>query len=523
MQHRLVYHHTSTDGSSTYQANSTASYSLLRTGRLIELAGSKLGKIAATAITEVTLLGFATITELEDRTLEILSTSCTESINGHVEEDLSRTSLERKVREDVRSLLRTGFLKHVRPVHFQAHFDARQDAEKTLKSQGVLPSLKGRKGQIEIEVKIDSELQRRTVVNTPEYGTTRKRTLDEVADQPVPKRQRLSDKKSAKPNGITGSAFVQDRVDSNILVCANFRNLVSQIRDDLVIRKARKCLGSTPSRVIESALLLIPSVEPWDESMSEYHFNLEDLHDNLTQQLNFPSINGNYQNGDHPNGMHEDVAVNSEEGELSYGEIDRCLALLADSDFNFLHGKMRSEQWTVKKKELDEYVQKQEILRMMGDRLGPPALRVVRMLIEKGKLDEKSLQEIGLLGAKDLRQTLAQLKQMGYVDLQEVPREAQRQPNRTIFLWFHDSERVRKVLLENLYKAMSRLMQRLKFEKAKLSSTLEKIERTDVQGREESAMSEAELRVLKRWYKKEKWLLGEVCRLDESVALLRDQ
>lgn len=158
----------------------------------------------------------------------------------------------------------------------------------------------------------------------------------------------------------------------------------------------------------------------------------------------------------------------------------------------------------------------------MGNRLGPPSLRLIRMLMEKGRLDEKTLQEMGLLGAKDLRQTLAELGQLGFTDLQEVPREAQHQPNRTMYLWFHDPERVRTTLLEGLYKSMTRMSQRLRMERRGLNSTLDKVERSDVKGNEEQMLPPAELTVWKRWLRKEEWMLGELSRLDESVALLRD-
>ena len=147
---------------------------------------------------------------------------------------------------------------------------------------------------------------------------------------------------------------------------------------------------------------------------------------------------------------------------------------------------------------------------------------MIRVLQAKGKLDEKRLQEISLLPFKDLRQVLASMQAGGFVDLQEVPRDAQRQPSRTIYLWFHDADRICASVIEDIYKAMAGCLRRLKSERERLKEFLEKTERSDVKGNEERYLSEGELRSLSRWREKEALLLGEVSRLDDMVAVIRD-
>lgn len=198
------------------------------------------------------------------------------------------------------------------------------------------------------------------------------------------------------------------------------------------------------------------------------------------------------------------------------------LALLAEGMFPFVSPDWISGSWWVDKKDLSNYLRDQELLQLMGERIDDRGLRIIRLLVDKGKLDEKTLQEGGLLSAKELRQCLAQLQMKGFLELQEVPREAQRQPNRTIFLWFYDAERVRKVFLGQLYKAMARFYQRLHLERDKLSSTLSKVERTDVQGSEEEILPAGEYRLLSEWREKEMFFMAELDRLDDSVAMLRD-
>ncbi|OJJ33080.1 hypothetical protein ASPWEDRAFT_159521 [Aspergillus wentii DTO 134E9] len=205
-------------------------------------------------------------------------------------------------------------------------------------------------------------------------------------------------------------------------------------------------------------------------------------------------------------------------------EVDQHLCLLSQPPYNFTSKAVIGGviNWTVRFRHLARQLRNLELERMIEARYGDVALRVIRVLHAKGKLDEKRLQEISLLPFKDLRQVLASMQAGGFVDLQEVPRDAQRQPSRTIYLWFYDPDRIRSSVLEDTYKTMSRCMQRLKFERNRLKEFLEKTERSDVKGNEERYLSEGELQVLQQWKAKEALLLGEVARLDEMIAVMRD-
>jgi DNA-directed RNA polymerase III subunit RPC3 len=205
-------------------------------------------------------------------------------------------------------------------------------------------------------------------------------------------------------------------------------------------------------------------------------------------------------------------------------EIDQHLSLLAQPPHNLTSKRMVSGliTWTVEFRHLARKLRHLELERMIEARYGDVALRVVRVLHAKGKLDEKRLQEISLLPFKDLRQVLASMQAGGFVDLQEVPRDAQRQPSRTIYLWYYDPDRICNSVLQDTYKAMSRCLQRLRFERSRLKEFLEKTERSDVKGNEQRYLSEPELVLLEQWRAKEALLLGEVARLDEMVAVMRD-
>lgn len=227
-------------------------------------------------------------------------------------------------------------------------------------------------------------------------------------------------------------------------------------------------------------------------------------------------------NGDHYDDDDEDN--NPDDGVSRAYEVNQHLQLLEQAPHNLAsHVNISGEtKWRIGFRGLARKLRHLELERLVEMRYGDVALRVLRVLHAKGKLDEKRLQEISLLPFKDLRQTLASMQSGGFVDLQEVPKDAQRQPSKTIFLWYFDPDRVASSVLEDTYKAMSRTLQRIKFERSLRRDFLDKTERSDVKGNEERWLSEGELEQLQRWRDMEAILLGVVSRLDDMVAVLRD-
>lgn len=204
--------------------------------------------------------------------------------------------------------------------------------------------------------------------------------------------------------------------------------------------------------------------------------------------------------------------------------VGQHLSLLAQEPYMFSTRNMQSGIicWSVEFRHLARRLRHLELERLIEARFGGIAVRIVRVLAAKGKLDEKRLQEISLMATKDLRQVLAQMEAAGFIDLQEVPRDAQRQPARTIYLWFYDPDRVASMVIEDTYKSMARCLQRVAVERHKLKYFLEKTERTDVKGNEERFLSSGELKTLQQWRDTEAMLFGEVSRLDDIIAILRD-
>ena len=206
--------------------------------------------------------------------------------------------------------------------------------------------------------------------------------------------------------------------------------------------------------------------------------------------------------------------------------IRQHLLLLAEHPFHFVHHVRRMpdapERWTVNFAALSRQLQKKELEETIFARYEKEGLRIVRILQEKGKLEEKAIGDFGLMNQKIMRSTLNKMHIAGHLELQEVPRDTQRQISKIIHLWHYDQERCSQKVLEETYQTMARFMQRIKVERERAKIVIEKSERSDVKGREDELLTPGERKELDNWKKKEEMLLVQLGRLDDLVAVLRD-
>ncbi|KAF6219856.1 hypothetical protein HO133_003681 [Letharia lupina] len=180
------------------------------------------------------------------------------------------------------------------------------------------------------------------------------------------------------------------------------------------------------------------------------------------------------------------------------------------------------ERWTIDFPTLMKNVIHHTLLEIITSRHGLPAARLTRILFDKGKTDEKVLCSTSLLAQKTMRSYLLPLHKAGMIGLQEVPRDNSRNPQRTNFLWFFDPERCKAKMLEETYKTMARCLGRARVEGEKVKGTVEKASRSDVIGKEEKFLGVQELEALNVWREMDERIWGEVSRLDDLVACLRD-
>ena len=446
--------------------------------------------MAARIIQELASIGCSNVSDL--------AAAVQNSIQAEDEEmDLDDT--KSAIMQSMRSLAEHDFFARIRPAQLQIPHDAREDAGEQLTRNPPEneAKLKGKKALEQHWRFVDEEMEKRTDAYL--FPDAIQTTFD-VADE----------------------ASVADADD--LYICVNYAKTVKSTRNTILSQYAITSFGESHGKVAAAVVKQIdfttPVMSATNEADQNQPLNMSRLSADVSRASETVNGNGPYTNGWH----HDEEMTNGiaeTNGHVADEDIHQSLRSLMEGRFSFLREEHEG-RWTADKMALRKFLVRQEIMKIARQRAGIIGVRLMRILIDKGRLDERLLQEIGLLNAKEMRQSLEFLHLWGFIEVQEVPKDPQRQPNRTIFLWFYDQDRVERKLLDEIYKSIARLYERIQYERKKMRPTLEKVEKEDCEGQEESVMSVAEVTLLQQYRRKETWLLGEIMRLDESVALLRD-
>lgn len=545
VQAGLVCHHTTNEGRTSYEANPRNAYNLARSGTVLKIVHKRYGDAAAALTAQLLLLGHARVGQLRS-----LSRACDRSDgtrNNDVDDDAADgvSSLDGTAKplsdveldNAVRILCQDGLVCRLREAHLRTEADVRLTAKGKVYSGPLVSTAKGTKAKEEFASKIEEVVEKevdshinllKSSSNSKMFQKRKNHDADENA--PNPKRLNMTNGVVAQADNFEPASLMDDDTNSfndSLVVRLNYARIAILVRNNRLSDLAFNTYGKSVSRTYEAILIqLEPNLSDPTEntSLGPESERSRTTSTEVDEGLLAQDLARHEKHSERPGPSWTSINgyVNGATKRLT-AEVRSHLEILCESPFKFLsHSLEYPDKYVVEYSELSIHLRNAEILRIISPRFDKYATRIIRVLLDKGKLDEKYLQEIVLMSAKELRQTLAMLQQAGFLELQEVPREAQRQPSRTMYLWFYDPDRVRRMLIEDTYKCMARCMQRMKVEREKIKPTIEKSERSDVRGKEEKLLAPAELGVLKAWRRKEEWLLGEVARLDELIYVLRD-
>lgn len=202
-------------------------------------------------------------------------------------------------------------------------------------------------------------------------------------------------------------------------------------------------------------------------------------------------------------------------------QLRQHLLLLAQSKQGFVR-HCGTQEWTVDFEHLLHQLKEAELDSIIEQTCGRFGLRLVHILRSKGKLDEKTLHNLGLMKKPDVQRKMLEMEVHGFVHVQEVPKDSKHDVKKSIFLWFCDVEKTLGLLLQNTYKTMLRCMQTLALLQQRDQDVLMLTKRSNVKGREQDVMRKEYFDRYSMFLTKERRLLAQVHRLDELVGVLRD-
>ncbi|KAG9318123.1 hypothetical protein JVU11DRAFT_190 [Chiua virens] len=157
------------------------------------------------------------------------------------------------------------------------------------------------------------------------------------------------------------------------------------------------------------------------------------------------------------------------------------------------------------------------------ERHGDDGVRIVRLLLDVGKMDEKHIAKVAMMANKDVRPLLSALSSEYLISTQEVPRSTDRNPTRTFYLWHVDLTNAYSALLVSFYKTLFNIGARRQAEREEpnVKAVLTKRERTDV-AQDANLLTRMEREVLAEWERKREMLNVLEMRVEEAVFILRD-
>ncbi|OAV95052.1 hypothetical protein PTTG_05205 [Puccinia triticina 1-1 BBBD Race 1] len=159
------------------------------------------------------------------------------------------------------------------------------------------------------------------------------------------------------------------------------------------------------------------------------------------------------------------------------------LAVVSEKKNNVLGGGSGSGGMREFKVEYARYsleLRKALVSRIIREKYGIEAARVVRILLHKGRLDEKHLAKYAMMTLKDSRELCLKLSAGKIIELQEVPKTNDRQPSRTFYLFFIDFHKLILNLTMMIRKSQTNLIIRIDHELKQRKNLVCKVNRTDV-------------------------------------------
>ncbi|SNX87232.1 related to RPC82 - RNA polymerase III subunit C82 [Melanopsichium pennsylvanicum] len=159
---------------------------------------------------------------------------------------------------------------------------------------------------------------------------------------------------------------------------------------------------------------------------------------------------------------------------------------------------------------------------VVQEKFGTAANRIMNILREKGKLEEKHISKLALVSISETRDLCSRLFNASLLGLQEVPKTKDRDPAKTFFLWFVDEPKCRAWLLDHLYQSLTRLGQRRNEEMRRQIGLMSKVERSDVKLDTVGLLTEWERQSWDRLQNVLKMLTVAEMRTEMDVFVMRD-
>ncbi|CAI5755787.1 unnamed protein product [Candida verbasci] len=322
------------------------------------------------------------------------------------------------------------------------------------------------------------------------------------------------------------------KLDPNLIVTFNLSRFQKHLRTNAFVNLAKSRIGILTAEIYKVALETIENNSPdlTDAEMEingllsgptdvEDHllnmegnllrdnkivFNARDISLKLTKKI---VLTGSIQTGGRSSQFEHDEQQPSKKIKLENGEssniviehsqetVQNHLNLLASGVTSFIT-QVSPGRYTVPFYNLTKKLKLFNFEYLIKATLKEHSFRVFRCVLEQKLTDEKSISNAVLLKEKQVRTEVYHLIKNGFIEIQEIPRSADRAASKTFYSFRSklkfDYEFLLNCLIYDLGECLN-IIQNFKFENKIL---LEKCNRIDVKGKENELLMESELKTL---------------------------
>ncbi|KAJ1663623.1 RNA polymerase III subunit C82 [Coemansia sp. RSA 1813] len=158
---------------------------------------------------------------------------------------------------------------------------------------------------------------------------------------------------------------------------------------------------------------------------------------------------------------------------------------------------------------------------LVHEKFGSLHARIIRVLREKHKLDEKTIATAAMMPIAACRERLHDLSLAGFIDSFEIARTLDRNPSRMFYLWYINPQKQVRAAMQYVFKSMTNVYARLDQELVARAPLVAKTRRADVIA-DKSLLTDAENKELAALSETRSKLEVANVRLDGMLLIVHD-
>lgn len=203
------------------------------------------------------------------------------------------------------------------------------------------------------------------------------------------------------------------------------------LRDQSVVQAVSKRMGNRAGEVVRTMLRLSETRSHPKDAFSG-PVSRSEIHQSLKKEIN-----------------------------ISPQELDSYLGLISDDALLLVRRTdERGGMFSVNLERAVRLLAEAVLTSIVQDRFGAKSCRIFRLLLEKKYIEQKQIEELAMIPARDAKEWTYKMFQEKFIMAQELPRTPDYAPSRMIYLFHVDIPQLSRQVLEWCYQALTNLVLR---------------------------------------------------------------